>query len=196
MPYWVEEKHVTCSFNQYEMPIYIALLRGINVGGQKKIRMSDLRNLATGWGFEQVRTYIQSGNLIFHSDERNGEAIAQTIKQGLLQAYDYEVGLWLAEKKELQKIMDNCPFSEQEIKDQHLYFVLLNSLPSTQLVEELIAEQYENEKFIITDRCVYLLCDQGYGKAKCNNNFFERKLKVEATTRNLKTIQALIELSS
>ena len=179
------------------MPVYIALLRGINVSGQKKIRMSDLRDILQNSGFPDVQTYIQSGNLVFSSTEEDCTVLRTKIRDVIAAHYGFDVEVWLSEREAFMRIADQNPFlGGNDVSESNLYYVFPNEPASVERVEELQSAIFENEEFRITDQCIYLSCLKGYGKAKCNNNFFEKRLKVVATTRNLKTVQKLIEISS
>jgi len=92
----------------------------------------------------------------------------------------------------IESILACCPFTE-EIKERS-YFTLLNIIPNEELIKSTSQETYKNEVFVIKSNCVYFYSNAGYGKAKCNNNFFERKLKVAATTRNYKIMLKLLSL--
>lgn len=176
------------------MKTYCALLRGINVSGQKKVPMAILRELMTDLGFEQVQTYIQSGNVVFKSVESSHTEIESKISESILKTFGFEVPILVKESSELKTIFNENPFVEGQREAS--YFTLLHDIPNTDLVEAVKQESYEGETFIVTEDCVYFYSDTGYGKAKCNNNFFERKLKVSATTRNFKTMQKLLSLCS
>ncbi len=176
------------------MRTYIALLRGINVSGQKKVPMAELRELLSKSGLENVQTYIQSGNVIFQSSEESKKVIENNIQKSILNHFKIEVPVLIRTPKELKAIFDTCPFSE--VKKENSYFSILNTVPDVNLVKETQEIKYPNEEFVITDDCVYFYSSVGYGKAKCNNNFFERKLKVSVTTRNYKTMLKLLSLST
>ena len=179
------------------MPTYIALLRGINVSGQKKIKMSELRELMNSWGFDDVQTYIQSGNLIFKYPRSESPTIERKIKEGIAQSYSYEVEVFVVERKELWTIVKNSPYKVDNGTDKkQIYFVFLMDKPDAEENQSLRLEKYEGEEFTITERCIYLNCLNGYGKAKCNNNFFEKRLKIRATTRNYNTVSTLLKLSA
>ena len=96
--------------------------------------------------------------------------------------------------EELQQIFDACPFPEK--KKINSYFTMLYRAPEKRLIEEVSKVSYPNEEFIMTNNCIYFYCSIGYGKAKYNNNFFERKLKITATARNYKTMVKLLSLST
>ncbi|WP_066221714.1 DUF1697 domain-containing protein [Formosa haliotis] len=176
------------------MKTYIALLRGINVSGQKKVPMAMLRELMTGLGFKHVKTYIQSGNVVFQSIETNTVELEQMISKSIVKTFQFEVPVLVKSENEIRTIFEANPFSETEKESS--YFTLLKSEPAAQLKAMVSNEVYANEVFVVTDACVYFYSTQSYGKAKCNNNFFERKLNVSATTRNFKTMQKLLSLCS
>ena len=174
------------------MNTFIALLRGINVSGQKKVPMVELRSLLSDLGLKNVQTYIQSGNVIFQSSEENRTALENLIQKAILSHFGFEVPVLVRTATEIKDILDACPFLEE--KKMNGYFTLLHSAPDTSLIKETHLISYPNEEFHITSQCVYFYSTSGYGNAKCNNNFFERKLKIDATTRNYKTIVKLLSL--
>jgi uncharacterized protein (DUF1697 family) len=176
------------------MKTYIALLRGINVSGQKKVPMAELRELLSKAGLASVKTYIQSGNVIFQSSEKHIQSLEFKIHNAIKKHFGFEVPVIIKTPNELQKIFDSCPFSEE--KKQKSYFMMLFAVPEETSVEEVIKISYPNEVFQITDDCVYFYCSAGYGSAKMNNNFFERKLKVTASARNYRTMLKLLSLST
>ncbi|NMH87266.1 DUF1697 domain-containing protein [Flavivirga algicola] len=176
------------------MKKYIALLRGINVSGQKKIPMAELRELLTNSGLEEVQTYIQSGNVIFKSTEKDSQKLELKIHKAIKTHFGFEVPILIKTPEDLQKVFDDCPFPEE--KKINSYFTLLYAIPDKDLIAEASKMSYSNEEFVITDTCIYFYCSMGYGKAKYNNNFFERKLKTTSTARNYKTMVKLLELVS
>ncbi|WP_190809966.1 DUF1697 domain-containing protein [Flagellimonas sp. S3867] len=176
------------------MKSFIAFLRGINVGGQKKIKMADLRQVLEKNGFHDVQTYIQSGNVAFQSDEFSPEKLQEVMNKTILSAFGFDVPVLVLTLDGLKQILNANPFADEPDK-KSLYFVLLKNSPNPDLVNEFAQVKFENEDFVITDHCVYLCCKAGYGKAKLSNNLIERKLKVVATARNLRTMQKMIEMA-
>lgn len=172
------------------MQTHIALLGGINVGGHNKIRMVDLKLLFEELGFADVTTYIQSGNVIFSTGIENG--LEKLISDAILSHFGFEVPVLVKSISEIETILISCPFSEE--KKSNSYFTLLNEAPSRNLMDEVRALNYPNEEFAITENCIYFFSEKGYNEVKCNNNFFEKKLKVAATTRNYRTLSKLLEL--
>ncbi|TAI47991.1 DUF1697 domain-containing protein [Flagellimonas allohymeniacidonis] len=176
------------------MKTYIALLRGINVGGQKKIKMAELRKALSTRTLQNVQTYIQSGNIVLQSEQEIPHSISDEIHTIIYKSFGFEVPVLVVTSEEIQQILKNNPFADQE-EDNRLYFVLLKQEPLEQLVEEFNQLSFENEDFHIAPNCVYLRCKIGYGNAKLSTNLIEKKLAVEATARNLRTLQKLLALS-
>lgn len=182
------------------MDTYIALLRGINVSGQKKIKMVALKAVFENLGFTSITTYIQSGNVVFQSTLDDVKDIKETIHKGIETNFGHDVPVLVLKTNTLFGIVKNNPFDERikkgEIEEKKMYFTLLFSKPdstNTRVLEEVLKG---DEEFVITENAVYFFAANGYGKTKLSNNFFEKKLQCNATTRNLKTIVNLLELSS
>lgn len=175
------------------MITYIALLRGINVGGQKKVPMLTLRELLSSINLKNVQTYIQTGNVIFQSSQKEKSVLKDKIYNVIKNHFGFEVPILITTPNELQQIVKNYPFEENKILNS--YFTLLHNTPENKYVIAFKAIDINFEEVFATTNCVYFFSEKGYGKAKCNNNFIERKLKVDATTRNYKTMIKLLELS-
>ena len=177
------------------MNTYISILRGINVSGKKKIVMTDLKNMYEGLGFSAVLTYIQTGNVIFKSDSTPRE-IVNLIAQKIKEVYDFEVPIIIRTHKELKEVIKHDLFLKKREEDQSkLHITFLESSPHPDVVLSFDREKYLPDEFILHGKEIYLYTPNGYGRTKLNNNFFEKKLKITATTRNLKTVNKLIELS-
>lgn len=182
------------------MNTYIALLRGINVSGQKKIKMATLKAMFESMGFTSVLTYIQSGNVIFMSKEKDTKQIEVGIYNVIKNYFGFEVPVLVITNQLLKSIHENNPYLHRiqkgEILDNKMYFTLLKGELNTEAVSRLNQTSYVPEEFVITKDAVYFHAANGYGKTKFNNNFFEKKLQCAATTRNLKTVRKLLELSN
>ena len=177
------------------MQTFIVLLRGINVSGQKKIKMIELREALERRGFNNVSTYIQSGNLILqHSKDK--DEVRTAVRSCLLTDFGYEVPVIAYTPNEWETIYSKNPFNQSEEDQKGHYIVFLFENPDVEGVKALSQESFPNEEFHISTNCVYLNCHQGYGKAKCSNNFFENRLKVKATSRNLRTVRTLSKMAS
>lgn len=174
---------------------YVAFLRGINVSGKRKVPMAELRAMCERLNLQNVKTYIQSGNIVFKSSMVQTNDIAILLHNEIQKHFNFNVPVIVKTVNELSQIIEKNPFvSQEDITANRIYFVLLNSLPAIELLENLSEETFENEEYVVIDNCLYLKCALGYGKAKLNNNLIERKLKVLATTRNYRTMNKLQEL--
>ncbi|GGG40228.1 DUF1697 domain-containing protein [Bizionia arctica] len=174
------------------MKTHIALLKGINVGGHKKVPMADLRQLLEKAGFEKVQTYIQSGNVIFQSSEK-ANTIENKIQKAILAQFGFEVFVQVKKRQDLERIFNDSPFSEEKKKAS--YFMMLHETSTGDLVKVASEKVYEGEEYQIINDCIYFYCEKGFGKAKFNATIFERKLNTFATARNYNTMVKLIAMS-
>lgn len=174
----------------------IAILRGINVGGRRKILMADLRILFEDLGFTDVETYIQSGNVIFKYDNKlNDTEIGDKIENAISDQYGFEVPVLVRSAKEWEQSVQNNPFyqtKEEDVTQLHLTFLKEKPTSENQLKTE--SYNYEPDQFVIKGKDVFIFCHGKYHQSKLTNKFFEKKLKVSATTRNWKTVLKLLEL--
>lgn len=179
------------------MKTYISILRGINVSGQKKILMTDLKALYESLGFEEVSTYIQSGNVIFKTDEKlSNQDIAKEIEKAILEKYNFEVPVIIRSAEEIRNVISANPFlAETDINVEKLHVTFLADAPGKASLESIKNLDYSPDKFVIIGQEVFLHCPDNYGETKLSNKFFESKLKVSATTRNWKTINKLLEIA-
>lgn len=177
------------------MQKYIAFLRGINVGGHNKLPMQDLRALMDLLGFLEVKTYIQTGNIVFKSDVTDIAIITSKIEAGIENSFGFKIPPVLVKTpKQVALILENYPFSETE--KQTSYFALLYTKVGRNQKQLITTFSFLNEKFKLINDCVYLYSSTGYGRAKANNNFLEKKkLEITVTTRNFKTLTKLLALS-
>ncbi|MDF2484908.1 MAG: hypothetical protein K0R46_1076 [Herbinix sp.] len=181
------------------MTTYIALLRGINVGGKNIIKMALLKQVFETIGLLEVNTYIQSGNVLFKSEEAE-DLLQKRIEQEIEKAFGFAVNVVLRTSSELEHIIMNCPFSEEEVSaaeassdSESLYVSLLTLAPPQGKVEALSLYKSEDELYKIIGREVYLLFHQSIRDSKLANKL--QKLDASATVRNWKTLSKLLELS-
>lgn len=174
------------------MHTYIALLKGINVGGHKKVPMATLRKLLSKAGLKNVKTYIQSGNVIFQYSQKN--KVEELIQQEIKSYFGFDVSVLIKTRADLKRVFDACPFSEEKKKTS--YFTLLHNTPSKALAKTASEKVYEDEEYKIINDCIYFYCATGYGQAKFNLNYFEKKLSTIATARNYNTMVKLLSLSA
>ncbi len=174
------------------MNTYISMLRGINVSGQKKIRMIELRSLYEALGLSNVQSYLQSGNVVFDSDIQDTAKLAGIIEKQIELSFGYAVSVFMREPADFQRIIENNPFLTARSEDPtKLYVTFLRERPSEGTLEP---PANETGQFMMGEREIFVFVPDGYGRTKLSNNFFERKLKITATTRNWKTVNALYQM--
>jgi uncharacterized protein (DUF1697 family) len=175
------------------MPRFVTLLRGVNVGGSKKLKMSELSELYSSLGLEDVRTYIQSGNVVFSTSQRNTSGLVKRIQNELKDHLGSEVTVFIRTPDELGKIVAENPFLEKDRTRLHVTF--LYGTPEEAPMAKLNTARSNGEEFSILGREVFLFLPNGMGRTKLSNSFFEKVLRVPATTRNWNTVISLLEMA-
>src|SRR5260370_14963031 len=179
------------------MPIYVAMLRGINVGGQKIVNMGKVRASFGTLEFNSVRTYVQSGNVIFNAPKASSTKLSKRIKGRISCDFGFQITVVLRTSDEMKKIVHDNPFLKDTKTDRSkLHVILLSQLPATANIAKLDALDSNPDQFRVLGQEIYLYCPNGYGRSKLSNNAVEKLLAVEATTRNWKTANTLAELST
>lgn len=179
------------------MPIYIAMLRGINVSGQKIIKMEHLRASFETLGFRGVETYVQSGNVIFETAKNSSESLSRKIGERILRDFGFPVSIVLKTSKNLEKVIQGNPFARKKTIDpSKLHVTFLSEPPSRSALRRLQVLSAEPDQFRLAGQEIYLYCPDGYGRTKLSNSAFERILSVAATTRNWRTLNKLFEMAS
>jgi uncharacterized protein (DUF1697 family) len=169
---------------------YIAFLRAINVGGTTIIKMTDLKKMFESFGLQNVQTYIQTGNVIFESEEKNSSALEEQIERQLEKAFGKRIQLFVRTTREVVKMAHDCPFDPEE--GQTAYVVILQEKPQKKAVDALLSQHSEADDFAVVGREAYSLrLDRD--KSIFTNNWAEKVLGVAGTTRNLTTIRKLAE---
>lgn len=178
------------------MFIYISILRGINVSGKNLMKMDVLRSMYENLKFKNVRTYVQSGNVVFSSVEENPEQLETLITEAIEKEFGYKVPVLVLNEPTFSTIIANNPFIKDKLKDpSFLHVTFLANQPLKNNIDSIREKKHPDEAIEITDNAVYLYCPKGYGKTNLHNNFLENKLKVKATTRNWKTVNEIQKLA-
>lgn len=171
---------------------YIALLRGINVGGHNKLPMAELRTFLSAAGFTDVQTYIQSGNVVFSAEQMPDE-LAELIAGEIERAFGFRPQVMVLTAEALQAALAANPYPQaaDDPKTLHLYFL---KQPATEAdVTGMEALKADSEAFTLTDQALYLYAPYGIGRSKLAEKA-ERLLGVPATARNLRTVMKLAEM--
>jgi len=178
------------------MQTYISMLRGINVSGHKIIKMDALRKMYADLNFKNVKTYIQSGNVIFQDKKTKHEELEKKIAEKISDEFGFEVPVLVKDLDELTTVLKNNPLVNKRNEDiTKLHVTFLSQEPEQANIDKIKNGQYASDEFILIGKTVYLFCPNGYGKTKLSNTFFENKLKIIATTRNWKTINELFNIA-
>jgi uncharacterized protein (DUF1697 family) len=175
------------------MQTYIAILRGVNVSGKNSLKMVDLKNLMENLNYKNIKTYIQSGNVLFNSSAIDTKKIADKIEEKIKQQFGMLVPVIVMSKEELEQTFAINPFLKKVTGIEHLYCTFLSDIPNAENCKK-IQGNFDDDEFEIVGKTVFLYCPKTYGNTKLNNNYIEKKLGLTATTRNWKTISALIAL--
>mgnify|MGYP001819876007 CR=1 FL=1 len=176
------------------MTIYIALLRGINVGGNHKLPMAELKALLEGLGLEHVKTYIQSGNVVFQGKADDRDKLTEEISLAIETSHGFAPKVLLLEMDELALAMSSNPFPQGEVDPKTLHLYFLASVPTAPDLEALAGVQREREQYHLADRVLYLYAPDGIGRSKLAT-LTEKALGVNATARNWRSVSKIMALA-
>jgi uncharacterized protein (DUF1697 family) len=176
------------------MTTFVAMVRGINVGGNALVKMDALRSLVSGLGHTEVTTYIQSGNVVFKSRATAPPKVAHDIEVRLKSELGVDVTVVLRTAEELATAVRKNPFLPGA-DPATLYLIFLNDVPDRQAVAGLEARKFEPDQFRLVGREVYARYANGYGRSKMTNSYFEKALGVRGTARNWNTVTKLLQLA-
>jgi uncharacterized protein (DUF1697 family) len=175
------------------MKTYIVLLRGVTPTGKNRVPMDRLRAALDEAGLRDVRTYIQSGNVIARS-HLDREGIERLTRNVIAKQIGADITVIARTPEQFRRVVARCPFSEKV--SSQLYFSLLASRPSAAAVRELMQMEFAPDEVRVAGDTIYTCYATRLSDSKFHNNFFERMLKVAATTRNFNTMARLVELST
>lgn len=175
------------------METYIALLRGINVGGHHKLPMKELRALLENLGLQNVKTYIASGNVVFQSHEKNRSQLSSQISAEIKKGHGFAPDVQLLTKEEMEKAIQSNPFPQGEDKPKSLHLFFLAAVPPNPDLEAIDALRAENERFALVDKVFYLHAPDGVGRSKLAEKF-GRYINVSMTARNWRTVTKIMEM--
>jgi uncharacterized protein (DUF1697 family) len=169
------------------MKTYIALFRGINVGGTNVLPMKDLVALLETIGSQNVKTYIQSGNAVFQNQEENPSLLSNKIRVTLKKSHGFEPQVLLLTPEEIESAIESNPFPEAESEPKTLHLDFLASMPKNPDLDALESIKSDREQFALKDRVFYLHAPDGIGRSKLAANT-EKLLGVAITGRNWRTV--------
>ncbi len=175
------------------MQTYIALLRGINVGGHNKLPMKDLRTLLANLGLQSVKTYIASGNVVFQSENTNTAELAAQISAAIYAQHGFEPRILILTRQEMETAVQANPYPEAQPEPKTLHFYFLADDPQNPDLTTLESLKKDNERFQLIGRVFYLHAPDGIGRSKVAEKA-ERLLSAPATARNWRTVSKIIDI--
>jgi uncharacterized protein (DUF1697 family) len=176
------------------MTTYIALLRGINVGGANILPMKELVAVLERLGLENVRTYIQSGNVVFQSTTTDANQLSQTIKTAVGESHGLAPEVLVLSIGEFNDAIAACPFTDGDPDPKTLHLSFLASIPSDPDLDRLEVIRSPSERFQLAESVFYLYAPEGIGRSKLAANV-ERAIGVTMTARNWRTVTKLMSMA-
>ncbi|MFE6364505.1 DUF1697 domain-containing protein [Streptomyces sp. NPDC057806] len=177
---------------------YAALLRGINVGGAKKVPMAELRVLMAGLGLADVRTYLQSGQAVFSAARGDEESWAAEITRAVEKRFGFAVDVIVRDHAYLAAVAEDCPFPAAELEGKQLHVTYFSEPVTAERFAEIDPAAFLPEEFRLGDRCLYLYAPNGLGRSRLAEQLARPRLTkgVTATTRNWNTVVKLLEMTA
>jgi uncharacterized protein (DUF1697 family) len=172
---------------------YVAFLRGINVGGKNKVKMETLRKACTALGFENVKTYINSGNMIFETAKSDDKKLAEKIEKAIDKEFSLNIKTMVRSIAEIEDIVKNNPFDGQFENDKDLHVFFLDEALPAEKREQLLSNNNENEMFATQSREIFCLMRISVLDSLMGKDYIGKKLKVSATARNWRTVNKILE---
>jgi len=180
------------------MTTYAALLRGINVGGAKKVPMAELRTLMEGLGHSGVRTYLQSGQAVFTTDHGDEESLAAEITAAIEKTFGFSVDVIVRDHAYLAAIADDCPFPAAQLEAKQLHVTYFSQAVDADRFAGIDQQAFLPEEFRLGDRALYLYVPDGLGRSKLAEQLAKPRVNkgLIATSRNWNTVLKLVEMTA
>lgn len=177
------------------MTTHLALLRGINVSGHNMIKMEALKTTLEAIGFQNVTTYIQSGNVFVDTEEENTSKVGFLIKQEIFKAFGYEVPVIVIGKEDLSACFKNNPFlNEKDFDIKKIYVAFVSILLKKESINDLKMSQFKPDEVAIDQNRIFIKYAVGAGKTRLDQKYIEKKLNVISTIRNWNTVTQLLKM--
>jgi uncharacterized protein (DUF1697 family) len=173
----------------------IALLRGINVGGRKKVPMARLRELMAELGYEDVRTYVQSGNVVFTGPEASPDTVARRLEQALEEAFGFDVAVVVRSRDELAAVVRTDPLGDRATDPAKYLVSFLADAVDADRLADLDADEFAPEAFRLEGRELYLWLPDGVHSSRLAKALSDERLGTTATARNWRTVEKLLALA-
>ena len=173
---------------------YVAMLRGINVGGKHKLPMKELAEIVADCKCSAVRTYIQSGNVVFQAPRDAAPRLPQLLAKRIEERFGFAVPVIVRTRNELARVVLENPFIKEKLPEHELYLYFLADLPAADAVKSLDPKRSAPDRFRVNGREIYLHLPNGMGRSKLTNAYFDSRLSTVSTARNWATVNTLLEM--
>ena len=173
---------------------YVAFLRGINVGGKNKIKMETLREILSAQGFENVATYINSGNIIFETAKNDDVEIAANIETAIEKEFGSKIKTIVRTVDEIKNIVADNPFAGQFENDKDVHVFFLDEKMPADKRELLLSHNTENERYAVSNREIFCRLRVSVLDSLIGKDYIAKKLKISSTARNWRTVNKILEL--
>lgn len=172
---------------------YVALLRGVNVGGRNRLPMADLREIFSAAGCSAVRTYIQSGNVVFEAEQDLAERVPEMVTESIRRRFGHETAVVVRSHEELRQVAASSPFDASG-DPRFLQVAFLEDTPGAEAVSRLDPQRSPPDAFAVRGRHVYLHYPDGVARSKLTNEYLAARLRTASTMRNWRTVLKLLEM--
>jgi uncharacterized protein (DUF1697 family) len=176
--------------------VYVALLRGINVGGRNRLPMSGLRDIFSGVGCRRVETLIQSGNVVFEATQRVAALVPEAVSEGISKRFGFWIPVVTRSAAELQQAAETNPFLRTGVDVATLHVAFLAERPTVKRLVSLDPSRSPPDEFVAAGREVYLRLPNGGARSKFTNAYLDSKLETTSTVRNWRTVLKLVEMAA
>ena len=177
------------------MTTHLALLRGINVSGHNMMKMEALKTMLESLGFQNVRTYLQSGHVFVDTEEESASKVGFMIKQEIFRVFGHEVPAIVITKEDLELCFKNNPFvKEKDIDIKKLYVVFVASVLKKENIHDLKISQFKPDEAVIDENRIFIKYAIGAGKTRLELKYIEKKLNITGTIRNWNTVTNLLKM--
>lgn len=173
---------------------YVALLRGINVGGKNKLPMKELTAMFTEAGCRETQTYIQSGNVIFAAEPAAVVSLSDVISARILERFGYDVPVIVRNAEQMQAVVDGNPFLAEGAPEETLHVMFLRERPGEEDVRRLNPDRSPPDELRVLGGEVYLRLPNGAGRTKLTTDYIDRTLRTISTARNWRTVTTLAQM--
>ena len=178
------------------MATYVALLRAINLGSVNKISMPELKTMFEALGHKDVRTYVQSGNVVFDAARTTSKKLARQIEEAVSGNFRHDISVIIRTASQMERVATGNPFASQGVSPQALHAMFFAETVPKSAIKSIDPDKWFPDQFEIRGRDMYLFLPNGMGRARLSTGHFEKTLGVRGTARNWNTVNKLRELAN